>query len=41
VADDAEAVFNESAIRQVMQYVHHVVVTTDKRLKNPSRVCDV
>jgi hypothetical protein len=40
-ADDAEAVLKERAISQVMQDIHHVVMTTDKGVKNPSRVRDV
>ena len=41
VVDDADAVFNESAISQPMQDIHHLVMTTDKRLKNPGCVRDV
>ena len=40
-ADDAETVFNESAVGQLMQYIHHLVVTTDKRLEDSSRLRDV
>ena len=41
MADDAEAVFKETAISQVVQDIHHVVMTPDKGLKHSSRVRDV
>ena len=37
-ADEAIAVFKETAIRQLVQYVHHRVMTADKLPVDTSRV---
>jgi len=37
-ANYAEAMFDKCAISQLMQYVHHLVMTTYKGLKDPSRL---